>query len=186
MYELIIMDLYMPICNGLEATKSIRKYLKKGAWVLFGGELDDTVVADEPGKYKLMCATSVFVSGADSLGGLLFKVSHQNPLQYGMMAFAALAEATQGVPDKHAAYVKAATGLADYAMQSQWRRDVNYGYCRLRAATVCRHAVGSQDRCCHQTATRRGGRAGRCRRLARTPPSRGGRTSRSARRWPSA
>ena len=49
--------------------------------------------------------------------------------QYGMMAFAALAEATQGVPDKHAAYVKAATGLADYAMQSQWRRDVNYGYC---------------------------------------------------------
>ena len=29
MYELIIMDLYMPICNGLEATKSIRKYLKK-------------------------------------------------------------------------------------------------------------------------------------------------------------
>ena len=46
-----------------------------------------------------------------------------------MMAFAALAEATQGVPDKHAAYVKAATGLADYAMQSQWRRDVNYGYC---------------------------------------------------------
>ena len=66
----------------------ISKYLKKGAWVLFGGELDDTVVADEPGKYKLMCATSVFVSGADFFGKMASLPGriHAGNLSYGFLS----------------------------------------------------------------------------------------------------
>ena len=82
MYELIIMDLYMPICNGLEATKSIRKYLKKvRAGIHDSSTLVQPYMCLLTSNGTIACQEQALISGIDCvITKPIFKVGIQKLL----------------------------------------------------------------------------------------------------------
>ena len=82
MYELIIMDLYMPICNGLEAAKSIRKYLKKvRAGILDSSTLVQPYICLLTSNGTIACQERALISGIDCvITKPIFKVGIQKLL----------------------------------------------------------------------------------------------------------